>query len=132
VGDPSFRLKNGCTQDDPDTWAEDFKLSHYRSLNNIAFCHSESERFGGEETAAGREKADSSRDKNALPRQVFPINNFDWTRHPSTHKVALRVGQCRRNQSSQSCVRQPRVHWGASLSETLRRSYMMATLTIRR
>jgi hypothetical protein len=56
VGDPSFRLKNGCTQDDPDTWAEDFKLSHYRSLNNIAFCHSESERFGGEETAAGREK----------------------------------------------------------------------------
>jgi hypothetical protein len=52
VGDPSFRLKNGCTQDDPETWAEDFKLSHYRSLNNIAFCHSEPARFAGEVSAA--------------------------------------------------------------------------------
>jgi hypothetical protein len=35
VRDPSFRLKNGCAQDVFDTWAEDFKLSHYQTISSV-------------------------------------------------------------------------------------------------
>jgi hypothetical protein len=40
-------------------------------LNNITFCHSEPAFFAGEESAVGRTKADSSRDKTALGMTKF-------------------------------------------------------------
>src|ERR1700689_5173191 len=57
-------------------------LASWCSLRNITSCHSEPAFFAGEESAVGRAKADSSRDKTALRNdKSLKLHRYQSNRH---------------------------------------------------